>query len=53
MISLKKSFVYKDLCYLMSLWSVKLPVLAQGKASAQGIAHATLVEVQTKVGIEI
>ena len=25
MISLKKSFVYKDLCYLMSLWSVKLP----------------------------
>ena len=28
-------------------------VLAQGKASAQGIAHATLVEVQTKVGIEI
>ena len=28
-------------------------VLAQGKASAHGIAHATLVEVQTKVGIEI
>ena len=26
MISLKKSFVYKDLCYLMSLWSVKLPL---------------------------
>lgn len=25
MISLKKSFVYKDLCYLMILWSVKLP----------------------------
>ena len=26
MISLKKSFIYKDLCYLMILWSVKLPV---------------------------
>ena len=25
MISLKKSFIYKDLCYLMILWSVKLP----------------------------
>jgi hypothetical protein len=26
MISLKKSFIYKDLCYLMILWSVKLPL---------------------------
>lgn len=26
MISLKKSFIYKDLCYLMILWSVKLPM---------------------------
>ena len=26
MISLKKSFIYKDLCYLMILWSVKLPI---------------------------
>ena len=28
MISLKKSFIYKDLCYLMILWSVKLPAFA-------------------------
>ena len=35
MISLKKSFVYKDLCYLMSLWSVKLPSELQKHSGRQ------------------
>lgn len=46
MISLKKSFVYKDLCYLMSLWSVKLPTLGQA-SRISGVNPADLVVLKT------
>ena len=46
MISLKKSFVYKDLCYLMSLWSVKLP-----DGSIQKIGHNVILCAPKSVGV--
>ena len=44
MISLKKSFVYKDLCYLMILWSVKLPMIATGNRTEHGLYDVFKVE---------
>ena len=39
MISLKKSFIYKDLCYLMILWSVKLPDCINIKNETKRLIH--------------